>query len=74
MYSFDTAELRQILSGDFRFGKCLECDGKGLVWCDGDIGEVVSGSMDADDPYRYYQDCCDFCDGLGGFLVIGANG
>lgn len=71
MYEFDNQELRMLISGNFSFRKCLECDGLGWVWFDTDIGEMVNAPMSSDNPYKYEKDSCNFCRGLGGFLRLG---
>lgn len=55
-WQFSNEELRQLMQGQFRFDKCLTCDGKGL--------EVVR-----DEEYEHFDECC-ACEGLGGFLEI----
>ena len=60
-----------LLSGNFTFHKCLDCDNKGWVWVDTELGEVVNKPMESDDPDRYERDGCDTCRGLGGSLHIG---
>jgi len=67
---FTYAEVRNLIQGKFDFRKCLECDGRGWVWVDGDIGETVAGPQETEDKQRYYRDCCDFCEGLGGYLKV----
>ena len=71
MWEYTTQELRMLLSGNFTFHKCLDCDNKGWVWCDTELGEVVNKPMESDDPDRYERDGCDTCSGLGGSLHIG---
>lgn len=69
MYEFDTLELRALISGRFRFTKCIECDGLGNVLVDHAIGEVVR-FVDPSRTDDFYRDCCDFCNGLGGKLEL----
>jgi hypothetical protein len=61
-----TNELRALIQGKFEFRTCLECGGKGRVLVDGVEGIVVQAPTMNDD--RYYEDICDECEGLGGFL------
>lgn len=66
---FTVTEVRNLVQGKFDFRKCLECDSRGWVWVDGDVGEIVNGPL-PDDPDRYWKECCEFCKGLGGYLRV----
>lgn len=66
IYEFDSNELRMILSGQFTFFKCLECDGEG-AWYFKD--EKPSNKTDFDDCVD-----CEICKGLGGKLYINSKG
>ena len=73
MICLETKELRALIMGKFDFRKCLDCDGKGRVWVDGDNGEIVSGPDPKRDSDDFYKDQCEECDGLGGNLRINAE-
>lgn len=69
MILLETEEYKKLISGKFQFRVCVDCQGKGWVWVDADAGEVVI----APDPKRpqedFYRDCCEDCEGIGGFVI-----
>lgn len=60
-------EVRALIQGKFEFRNCLECSGKGWVWADYQIGEIIDAPT-TDDSARYGKEQCENCRGLGGFL------
>ena len=65
MWEITNEELRQIMSGDFRFFKCLDCEGQGELYFKDD--EPCSK-----EESDYEEGCCT-CKGLGGKLHLGRD-
>jgi DnaJ-class molecular chaperone len=67
---FEIDEVRALIKGKFDFRTCIECNGKGWVLVDDNLGEVVQAMHPEGNPSDYYKDQCEDCHGLGGLLRI----
>lgn len=66
----DAEAMRALILGKITWKRCFSCK-NGLVWVDGEFGEVVSEHVvDPEDSIRFYTDTCEDCCGVG-FVFVG---
>lgn len=71
-WSLDAEAMRAMITGKIQWKRCFACE-EGKIWVDGDEGVVCSPKFveenEAEHEHRFYQDCCDDCNGVGFILV-----